>query len=123
MLARNKTGLENNKITEEEAEAQIRLLRLGRGGWFRTKDKLDAPEVDLKKEKNGTLAEVEKAKDMLAVMKRDMERMASKMVDFCHQIDDMYDTDICTSAKLTWPMEASWKSYLKFVALILQTTL
>jgi hypothetical protein len=35
-------------------------------------------------------------------------------VDFCHQIDDMYGTDIGASTKLTWPTEASWKSHLKF---------
>jgi hypothetical protein len=115
MLARNKTNPENNKITEEEAKARIRPLRLGKGAWFRTKDMLDTLEADLKKkEKDGTPAEVEKAEDMLAVMKRDTERMARRMVDFCHQIDDMYGTDISASTKLTWPTEASWKSHLKF---------
>jgi hypothetical protein len=62
---------------------------------------------------------VEKATYILAVIKRDTERMANTMIGFCHQIDDMYDN----STKLTWPTQASWKSYLKFVASFLPTTL
>jgi hypothetical protein len=45
---------------------------------------MDTLEADLKKEMDGTPAEVEKAEGMLAVMKRDAELMTGRMVDFCH---------------------------------------